>query len=251
VQLGSILLIHHLLSSANDVRREFGIAASDTEGLYARQISYGGIVFYMQPYYYGRITEQVVTGIRIHDPGLLSVSDITLNTSRNGIVAALGEEPAWEGVPLQSDRYLMQYMICGDPAPMVLSFHFDDPSRAAVMATIHFYDDGRTPMPAPWWLPGEPISVFLGDTIISTNEFVFLSINWANGTRTMFSRWDDSDEWTMYSRDGSTSSVDPSFWMEGSTLVISFPTTSRLYYLYEDYTGRFGDETFSWYAYIG
>jgi len=78
------------------------------------------------------------------------------------------------------------------------------------------------------------------------NESIWLMIFWDNGTMTTFERPSRSTQWTMYSRDGSTSTVLPTFSLQGDALVIAFPTTTRLYYLYPDSRGVFGDEGLYW-----
>ena len=51
----------------------------------------------------------------------------------------------------------------------------------------------------------------------------------------------------MYSRDGSVRQVDPSFDLHDNVFLISFPTTDRIYVIYLDGTGYFGNESFTWY----
>jgi len=50
----------------------------------------------------------------------------------------------------------------------------------------------------------------------------------------------------MYSRDGGESGVFPEFSLSGPTIEIRFPTTTRVYYLYRNNTGVFGNESFTW-----
>jgi len=50
----------------------------------------------------------------------------------------------------------------------------------------------------------------------------------------------------MNSRNGGISEVLPDVSRYGNTIEIRFPTTSRVYYLYDDYTGIFGEERFTW-----
>jgi len=92
----------------------------------------------------------------------------------------------------------------------------------------------------------QPLTERFWNTFINTTDFIWMGVWWDNGTFTQFERIDHGAEWLMYSRDGTVSTVYPVFWMEDTTMVISFPTTTRLYYVYPDYTGVFGDETFYW-----
>jgi len=82
------------------------------------------------------------------------------------------------------------------------------------------------------------------DKLYETNDWVWLEVHWENETITTFERSDL--RWTMYSRTGDTSEVFPAFSRSGTTIEIRFPTTSRVYYLYDDYTGIFGEERFTW-----
>jgi len=85
------------------------------------------------------------------------------------------------------------------------------------------------------------------DTLINTNEFLCLEIRWSSDTITSFERNGYiSHDWIMNSRTGGVSDVFPSFSRSGSTIEIRFPTTTRVYYLYDNFTGVFGDEYFRW-----
>ena len=76
---------------------------------------------------------------------------------------------------------------------------------------------------------------------------VGLYIYWENGTHTIFFN-DYFDGWYIISREsGDTNPVSPEFLLKGSAIEIHFPTTTRVYYLYDDYTGVFGDESFVWF----
>ena len=76
---------------------------------------------------------------------------------------------------------------------------------------------------------------------------VGLYINWENGTQTLFFN-DYFDGWYMFSRMGGDAiPVSPNFSLSDYAIEISFPTTSSAYYLYDNYTGFFGDETFTWF----
>jgi len=87
--------------------------------------------------------------------------------------------------------------------------------------------------------------LYIGLVVYAFGE---LTIYWENGTQTMFYRdYAEHDYWGMFSRDGDHREVFPEISMQENAVVIGFPqTTTRLYYLYEDGTGMFGDETLSW-----
>jgi hypothetical protein len=68
---------------------------------------------------------------------------------------------------------------------------------------------------------------------------------WHDERVTVFTR-DINGVWFMYGRAGDNREVHPEFAFRGNTLEIRFPTTTRVYYLYHDYTGVFGDETLRW-----
>jgi len=72
-----------------------------------------------------------------------------------------------------------------------------------------------------------------------------LLIAWDNGENTVFIREGDTD-WFMYSRDGSSREVYPEFTLRRDVIEIRFPTTRRVYSLYDDFVGTFGDESFRW-----
>jgi len=72
-----------------------------------------------------------------------------------------------------------------------------------------------------------------------------IEITWDDGRITGLVR-DINDVWFMYGRDGYNREVAPSFTLTDSALEIRFPTTERVYYLYDDYTGIFGDEGLHW-----
>jgi hypothetical protein len=50
----------------------------------------------------------------------------------------------------------------------------------------------------------------------------------------------------MLGRSGDNREVHPSFIHRRNALEIRFPTTSRVYYLYDDNTGVFGNEELMW-----
>jgi len=75
---------------------------------------------------------------------------------------------------------------------------------------------------------------------------VVLQVFWENGSQTTFYN-DYFDGWYMISRvDGNQSKVSPDFSQSNTAIEIRFPTTTRVYYLYDDYTGIFGDEKLTW-----
>ena len=114
-----------------------------------------------------------------------------------------------------------------------------------------------TPPPQPPPPPPPPPQQPQGDILrrlyegLTRQTFNDLIIYWDNGTRTEFySDYDvdiDDTGWDMYGRDGNIREVFPTFALQNDAVVIGFPqTTQRLYYLYDDGRGIFGDETFSW-----
>ena len=83
------------------------------------------------------------------------------------------------------------------------------------------------------------------------HAFSELIINWDNGTRTVFYSFyhaiSGDIAWNMISRTGNVSEVFPTFARGNNAVIIGFPrTTTRLYYLYGNGEGIFGDETLSW-----
>jgi len=82
-------------------------------------------------------------------------------------------------------------------------------------------------------------------------ENVLLYIYWYDGAMTTFYT-NNYGGWSMESRNGGTSDVEPTFSYWGGVLYIGFPTTSRIYNLFDDYSGFFGDELLAWgYEYHG
>ena len=86
----------------------------------------------------------------------------------------------------------------------------------------------------------------IGDAIFETSNWIQLRVEWQNGTRTVFERDRGSLVWTMQGRDGSYRMVYPSFAYDGGGFTIGFPTTRTMYYLFDDRTGHFGNETLVW-----
>jgi len=103
----------------------------------------------------------------------------------------------------------------------------------------------ESPPPPP---PPELSNIeILEDVIMYSDLTCWLVIFWENNTTTVFERYSGANEWYMYSRDGDYREVEPTFWIERGVFMISFPTTTRVYNIYEDGTGFFGDETFTWF----
>jgi len=103
----------------------------------------------------------------------------------------------------------------------------------------------------------EPLHVQLGNMALQGNDAVRLSVKWNSYGTTVLFREAGSEDWKMISRNGSTGEVLPTFELRDSALTIEFPTTDRLYYLLEDFTGRFSkpdgteSESFTWTFVIG
>ena len=81
--------------------------------------------------------------------------------------------------------------------------------------------------------------------IHDTNEGISLFIGWEDDSGTNFIR-NEKGDWLMYGRAGDNRVVFPDFSINGTTLEIRFPNTERVYFLYDDLNGIFGDEEFWW-----
>jgi len=103
----------------------------------------------------------------------------------------------------------------------------------------------------------EPLYVQLSNAILQGNDAVRLPIKWNSYGSTILIREADSADWKMITRNGNTGEVLPTFELEDDALTIKFPTTDKLYYLLEDFTGRFSNpdgsdsESFTWTFVIG
>jgi len=92
----------------------------------------------------------------------------------------------------------------------------------------------------------EPVALSLDEVILTTYDWIKLSINWDNGTLTVFERDRGSPVWTMQSRDGNTRIVEPNFAYEGAAFTFGFPTTNEIYRLFPNNTGNYGREGMVW-----
>jgi len=103
----------------------------------------------------------------------------------------------------------------------------------------------------------EPLHTQLGNTVLHGNDAVRLTIRWNSYGSTVLVREAESTDWKMISRNGSTGEVLPEFELREEALTIAFPTTDRLYFLMEDFTGRFSkpdgsdSESFTWTFIVG
>jgi len=103
----------------------------------------------------------------------------------------------------------------------------------------------------------EPLYVQLGSAVLQGNDAVRLSIKWNSYGSTTLIRATGSTDWTMITRNGGTGEVVPTFELVDDALTIKFPTTDKLYFLLEDFTGRFSNpdgsdsESFTWTFVIG
>ena len=96
----------------------------------------------------------------------------------------------------------------------------------------------------------------LWHSIDSTMDGVALAVSWYDDQTTVFRRELGNRIWMMQSRDINAANayreVYPTFAMEDDVITIGFPTTTRLYYLFEDGTGYFRNpdgtrsEGFTW-----
>ena len=91
-----------------------------------------------------------------------------------------------------------------------------------------------------------PAPVTLDEAILDTIDWVMLTAVWADGRATVFERDRGSYVWTMQSREGNYRIVEPDFSYINGVFTIGFPTTSSRYYLNEDRTGYYGNETLTW-----
>jgi len=147
-----------------------------------------------------------------------------------------------------------------DPAPAPPGDSSAGAEQPAPATTPPAAEHTPTPTPAPTPDPTPaptpevilPAQVKLGETILYTSDWVKLTINWDEGTRTVFERDLHSPVWVMDSRTGDDRLVDPEFSFRGDVFSIGFPTTSSVYFLREDNTGYFGrsggsnNEYFKW-----
>jgi len=86
----------------------------------------------------------------------------------------------------------------------------------------------------------------LSDVILYTNDWIRLTVYWADSRTTVFERINDSPVWTMVSRDGNYRIVEPNFIFDAGEVIIGFPTTRQEYNLHVDHTGDFGGEALTW-----
>jgi len=103
----------------------------------------------------------------------------------------------------------------------------------------------------------EPLHVQLGNVVLQGNDAVRLAIKWNSYGSTVLVREAGSTDWSMITRHGGTGEVVPTFELRDEALTIEFPTTERMYFLMEDFTGRFSkpdgteSESFTWTFVIG
>ena len=103
----------------------------------------------------------------------------------------------------------------------------------------------------------QPLHLQLYDVIENTNDALAVLIQWQDGRRTVLMRIAGSSEWVMEFRAGGTGEVLPTFTLGNDVISIALPATDRLYYLMEDFTGRFSNpdgrnsEAFTWTYVIG
>jgi len=102
------------------------------------------------------------------------------------------------------------------------------------------------PAPTPTPYPQDIlVTEELFDKTQNLGESIVLEVFWSGDRKTTFTR-DIHGVWFMYGRDGDNREVNPEFTLRGTTLEIRFPTTTRVYSLYDDYSGIFGEETLQW-----
>jgi tetratricopeptide (TPR) repeat protein len=101
-----------------------------------------------------------------------------------------------------------------------------------------------------WWYdwsldPGDDVGSHFYNAVMSNAIWIEIFIYWEDGRLTIFTR-NPEREWIMTSREGGDSVVLPTFSVNRDTVEIRFPTTQRVYYLYNDLTGVFGNESLTW-----
>jgi len=94
--------------------------------------------------------------------------------------------------------------------------------------------------------PDMPITELLYEDLVYDPTGIVLEIFWEDGRSTAFFYNHLTGDWDMNSREGGVSVVYPGFSFRDNTLLIGFPTTARVYNLFDDFTGFFGDERLTW-----
>jgi len=91
--------------------------------------------------------------------------------------------------------------------------------------------------------PDDSLHIQLRDAILYTNDGITLTILWFDSEITIFERAQNSSSWMMQGRRGDNREVFPTFRDEEQALTIAWERTSdtRLYFLYGDGTGKFGN----------
>jgi len=177
---------------------------------------------------------------------MLEVDGVAAELDRAGLVKILGS-PAEEGYAhlRAGPPYGMIYHIEG------ITFEFwsygPDNGTEAMLVTIR-YAEAESPLaPIPMPPSGSSPTEILAHVIFDGRFDCMLSVYWDNGTLTELEHNAYTGEWMMYGRDGNIRDVYPTFSHMSNVFEIGFPlTTTRLYYLYDNNTGEFGEETFTW-----
>ena len=106
--------------------------------------------------------------------------------------------------------------------------------------------DTETPTPTPTPPPTPQQEATLENSVNVSSDYLIISLNWQNGTTTAFIRDKDNPVWVIRGRAGQSRISHPTFEFLSDRITINFPTTQATYYLFDDGTGIFGDESFMW-----
>jgi len=175
----------------------------------------------------------------------------------------------WDFVP-DTDAYDVVLMDHGFILQDILEFdgsiqvYFYHPGQNASLLYVYLPDDEMLLIAVGWGNAFEILSehdmddFFIDDGTPSAELYealwypdvkIELFILWEDGRETRFVR-DYYADWIMYGRDGGdVTDVFPDFSLRPGVLEIAFPTTTRVYNLYDDFSGNFGSE-FLWWYYI-
>jgi len=130
-------------------------------------------------------------------------------------------------------------------------FHYSSPGNDMIEQLDDWYyrdmDPSASQAPQPEEDDYSPVLLFFDALLFE--EKIELLIYWNDGRRTLFEgeQLNGDWRWYMHGRDGGeVQEVYPTFDLDDRTIEIRFPTTERVYYLYDDFAGIFGTETFSW-----
>jgi len=239
VLLDGVSIYSVITFSSRDITAIFGSYNEMTESSTGTRFVYDGFVFYFDFFV------EDLQHISISDLSLLTINSVSPSLNRDGLAAAFGipwSEEWGQDYYTGENVYRMEYLMSGNDITVIVSITMSDPGQAARTVTIREYKPGE--VYEPQQIQNETERVY---RIIQSGERgVDLYMDWENGSRTTFSCHSATGEWIMISRTGESSDVEPRFTLNDTVLEISFPTTDRVYYLNDDFTGTFGDESLTW-----